>query len=243
MSTTHFGFQTVDERDKARRVRGVFDSVASRYDVMNDLMSMGLHRAWKAFTVMVADIKPGHQVLDIAGGTGDLAMAFARKVGPSGRVVHTDINEAMLRTGRDRLVDAGIVLPTFVCDAEKLPFADASFDRVSVAFGLRNMTHKDLALREMCRVLRPGGKLLVLEFSKVAKPLEKAYDWYSFKVLPRMGSLVAGDADSYRYLAESIRMHPDQATLKSMMGEAGFGHVDYHNMTGGVVALHVGIKC
>jgi demethylmenaquinone methyltransferase/2-methoxy-6-polyprenyl-1,4-benzoquinol methylase len=210
---------------------------------MNDLMSMGLHRAWKAFTVMVADIKPGHQVLDIAGGTGDLAMAFARKVGPSGRVVHTDINEAMLRTGRDRLVDAGIVLPTFVCDAEKLPFADASFDRVSVAFGLRNMTHKDLALREMCRVLRPGGKLLVLEFSKVAKPLEKAYDWYSFKVLPRMGSLVAGDADSYRYLAESIRMHPDQATLKSMMGEAGFGHVDYHNMTGGVVALHVGIKC
>ncbi len=243
MSTTHFGFQQVDERDKARRVRGVFDSVASRYDVMNDLMSMGLHRAWKAFTVMVADIKPGHQVLDIAGGTGDLAMAFAKKVGPTGRVVHTDINEAMLRTGRDRLVDAGIVLPTFVCDAEKLPFADASFDRVSVAFGLRNMTHKDLALREMCRVLRPGGKLLVLEFSKVAKPLEKAYDWYSFKVLPRMGSLVAGDADSYRYLAESIRMHPDQPTLKAMMGEAGFGHVDYHNMTGGVVALHVGIKC
>ncbi len=243
MSTTHFGFQQVDERDKARRVRGVFDSVASRYDVMNDLMSMGLHRAWKAFTVMVADIRPGHQVLDIAGGTGDLAMAFAKKVGPTGRVVHTDINEAMLRTGRDRLVDAGIVLPTFVCDAEKLPFADASFDRVSVAFGLRNMTHKDAALREMCRVLRPGGKLLVLEFSKVAKPLEKAYDWYSFKVLPRMGSLVAGDADSYRYLAESIRMHPDQPTLKAMMGEAGFGHVDYHNMTGGVVALHVGIKC
>ena len=243
MSTTHFGFQQVDERDKARRVRGVFDSVASRYDLMNDLMAMGLHRAWKAFTVMVADIKPGHQVLDIAGGTGDLAMAFAKKVGPTGRVVHTDINEAMLRTGRDRLVDAGIVLPTFVCDAEKLPFADASFDRVSVACGLRNMTHKDAALREMCRVLRPGGKLLVLEFSKVAKPLEKAYDWYSFKVLPRMGSLVAGDADSYRYLAESIRMHPDQPTLKAMMGEAGFGHVDYHNMTGGVVALHVGIKC
>ena len=243
MSTTHFGFQQVDERDKARRVRGVFDSVASRYDVMNDLMSMGLHRAWKAFTVMVADIKPGHQVLDIAGGTGDLAMAFAKKVGPHGRVVHTDINEAMLRTGRDRLVDAGIVLPTFVCDAEKLPFGDASFDRVSVAFGLRNMTHKDAALGEMCRVLRPGGKLLVLEFSKVAKPLEKMYDWYSFKVLPRMGSLVAGDADSYRYLAESIRMHPDQATLKTMMQEAGFGHVDYHNMTGGVVSLHVGIKC
>lgn len=243
MSTTHFGFQQVDERDKARRVRGVFDSVASRYDVMNDLMSMGLHRAWKAFTVTVADIKPGHQVLDIAGGTGDLAMAFARKVGPTGRVVHTDINESMLRTGRDRLVDAGVVLPTFVCDAEKLPFADASFDRVSVAFGLRNMTHKDAALREMCRVLRPGGKLLVLEFSKVAKPLEKVYDWYSFKILPRMGSLVAGDADSYRYLAESIRMHPDQATLKALMQEAGFGHVDYHNMTGGVVSLHVGIKC
>ena len=243
MSTTHFGFQQVDERDKARRVRGVFDSVASRYDVMNDLMSMGLHRAWKAFTVMVADIKPGHQVLDIAGGTGDLAMAFAKKVGPTGRVVHTDINESMLRTGRDRLVDAGVVLPTLVCDAEKLPFPDASFDRVSVAFGLRNMTRKDMALREMCRVLRPGGKLLVLEFSKVAKPLEKVYDWYSFKVLPRMGSMVAGDADSYRYLAESIRMHPDQATLKALMQEAGFGHVDYHNMTGGVVSLHVGIKC
>lgn len=243
MSSTHFGFQKVDERDKARRVRGVFDSVASRYDVMNDLMSMGLHRAWKAFTVTVADVQPGHQVLDIAGGTGDLAMAFARKAGPTGRVVHTDINETMLRTGRDRLVDAGVVLPTFVCDAEKLPFADASFDRVSVAFGLRNMTHKDQALREMCRVLRPGGKLLVLEFSRVAKPLEKAYDWYSFKVLPRLGQLVAGDADSYRYLAESIRMHPDQAALKTLMQETGFGHVDYHNLTGGVVALHVGIKC
>ncbi len=243
MSTTHFGFQQVDEKDKARRVRGVFDSVASRYDVMNDLMSMGLHRAWKAYTVMVADARPGQQVLDIAGGTGDLSLAFARKVGPTGRVVHTDINETMLRTGRDRLVDAGVLLPTMVCDAEKLPFADASFDLVSVAFGLRNMTHKDQALREMCRVLRPGGKLLVLEFSRVARPLEKAYDWYSFKVLPRLGQLVAGDADSYRYLAESIRMHPDQATLKTMMQEAGFGHVDYHNLTGGVVALHVGIKC
>ena len=243
MSTTHFGFQQVDEKDKARRVRGVFDSVASRYDVMNDLMSMGLHRAWKAYTVMVADARPGQQVLDIAGGTGDLSLAFARKVGPTGRVVHTDINETMLRTGRDRLVDAGVLLPTMVCDAEKLPFADASFDLVSVAFGLRNMTHKDLALREMCRVLRPGGKLLVLEFSRVARPLEKAYDWYSFKVLPRLGQLVAGDAESYRYLAESIRMHPDQATLKTMMQEAGFGHVDYHNLTGGVVALHVGIKC
>ena len=243
MSTTHFGFQTVDEREKARHVRGVFDSVASRYDVMNDLMSLGLHRAWKAYTVMVADVREGHQVLDIAGGTGDLAMAFAKKAGPSGRVVHTDINETMLRTGRDRLVDAGVVLPTLVCDAERLPFASGSFDRVSVAFGLRNMTHKDAALKEMHRVLRPNGKLLVLEFSRVAKPLEKVYDWYSFQVLPRLGRLVAGDADSYRYLAESIRMHPDQATLKSMMLEGGFGHVDYHNLSGGVVALHVGIKC
>ncbi len=243
MSTTHFGFQTVDEREKARHVRGVFDSVASRYDVMDDLMSLGLHRAWKAYTVMVADVREGHHVLDIAGGTGDLAMAFARKVGSSGRVVHTDINEAMLRTGRDRLVDAGLVLPTFVCDAERLPFVSGSFDRVSVAFGLRNMTHKDAALAEMHRVLRPGGKLLVLEFSRVAKPLEKVYDWYSFQVLPRLGRLVAGDAGSYRYLAESIRMHPDQDTLKSMMLEGGFGHVDYHNLSGGVVALHVGIKC
>jgi demethylmenaquinone methyltransferase/2-methoxy-6-polyprenyl-1,4-benzoquinol methylase len=217
--------------------------VASRYDVMNDLMSMGLHRAWKAYTVMVADVREGQQVLDIAGGTGDLAMAFAKKAGPSGRVVHTDINETMLRTGRDRLVDAGQVLPTLVCDAERLPFASESFDLVSVAFGLRNMTHKDVALREMHRVLRPGGKLLVLEFSRVAKPLEKVYDWYSFQVLPRLGRLIAGDADSYRYLAESIRMHPDQDTLKSMMREGGFGHVDYHNLSGGVVALHVGIKC
>jgi demethylmenaquinone methyltransferase/2-methoxy-6-polyprenyl-1,4-benzoquinol methylase len=243
MTSTHFGFQTVDEREKARHVRGVFDSVASRYDVMNDLMSMGLHRAWKAYTVMVADVREGQQVLDIAGGTGDLAMAFAKKAGPSGRVVHTDINETMLRTGRDRLVDAGLVLPTLVCDAERLPFASESFDLVSVAFGLRNMTHKDAALAEMHRVLRPGGKLLVLEFSRVAKPLEKVYDWYSFQVLPRLGRLVAGDADSYRYLAESIRMHPDQDTLKSMMREGGFGHVDYHNLAGGVVALHVGIKC
>jgi demethylmenaquinone methyltransferase/2-methoxy-6-polyprenyl-1,4-benzoquinol methylase len=243
MSSTHFGFQTVDEREKARHVRGVFDSVASRYDVMNDLMSLGLHRAWKAYTVMVADVREGHQVLDIAGGTGDLAMAFAKKAGPNGRVVHTDINETMLRTGRDRLVDAGVVLPTLVCDAERLPFASESFDLVSVAFGLRNMTHKDIALAEMCRVLRPGGKLLVLEFSRVARPLEKVYDWYSFKVLPRLGRLVAGDADSYRYLAESIRMHPDQDTLKSLMREGGFGHVDYHNLSGGVVALHVGIKC
>ena len=243
MSSTHFGFETVDENDKARRVRGVFDSVASKYDIMNDLMSGGLHRAWKAYTIMVANLKEGDQVLDIAGGTGDLSLAFAKKVGTTGRVVHTDINEAMLRVGRDRLNDKGILLPTVVCDAEKLPFPDQHFNLVSVAFGLRNMTHKDAALKEMCRVLKPGGKLLVLEFSKVAKPLEKAYDWYSFNILPRIGSLVAGDADSYRYLAESIRMHPGQQELKALMQQAGFGHVDYHNMTAGVVALHVGIKC
>ena len=243
MSTTHFGFKTVDEKDKARHVRGVFDSVASKYDVMNDLMSMGLHRAWKAYTVQVARLQPGDQVLDIAGGTGDLAMAFARKVGPTGRVFHTDINEAMLSTGRDRLLNHGVVLPTLVCDAERLPFPDGHFDVVTVAFGLRNMTHKDVALSEMRRVLRTGGKLLVLEFSKVAQPLEKAYDWYSFKVLPRLGKLVAGDDASYRYLAESIRMHPGQAELKALMKQTGFGHVDYHNLTGGVVALHVGIKC
>jgi demethylmenaquinone methyltransferase/2-methoxy-6-polyprenyl-1,4-benzoquinol methylase len=243
MSTTHFGFQTVDEADKARRVRGVFDSVASRYDVMNDLMSLGLHRLWKAYAVSVAHVQPGQAVLDIAGGTGDLAEAFARKVGPSGQVVHTDINEAMLRTGRDRLLDAGVVLSSLVCDAEKLPFPDAHFDVVTVAFGLRNMTHKDRALREMCRVIKPGGKLLVLEFSKVAAPLAKPYDWYSFQVLPRLGKLVAGDDASYRYLAESIRMHPGQEELKALMKEAGFGHVDFHNLTGGVVALHVGIRC
>jgi demethylmenaquinone methyltransferase / 2-methoxy-6-polyprenyl-1,4-benzoquinol methylase len=243
MTSTHFGFQSVDEQDKARRVRGVFDSVASKYDVMNDLMSVGMHRAWKAYTVLVANVKEGQQVLDIAGGTGDLALAFAPKVGASGRVVHTDINEAMLLEGRNRLLDAGVSLPTLVCDAEHLPFADAHFDVVTVAFGLRNMTHKDAALREMNRVLKPGGKLLVLEFSKVAKPLEKIYDWYSFKVLPRLGKLVANDDSSYQYLAESIRMHPDQEALKALMLKGGFGHVDYHNMSGGVVALHVGIKC
>jgi demethylmenaquinone methyltransferase/2-methoxy-6-polyprenyl-1,4-benzoquinol methylase len=243
MSTTHFGFEKVDESEKAQRVRGVFDSVATRYDLMNDLMSMGLHRAWKAYTVMVANVGEGSRVLDIAGGTGDLALAFSKKVGASGQVVHTDINEAMLRTGRDRLLDAGVVLPTLVCDAEKLPFPSDHFDVVTVAFGLRNMTHKDVALKEMNRVLKPRGKLLVLEFSKVAKPLAKAYDWYSFNVLPRLGKLVAGDDASYRYLAESIRMHPAQDELKTLMKEGGFGHVDYHNMTGGVVALHVGIKC
>jgi demethylmenaquinone methyltransferase/2-methoxy-6-polyprenyl-1,4-benzoquinol methylase len=243
MAQTHFGYQQVDESDKAGRVRRVFDSVASRYDLMNDLMSLGLHRAWKAYAVAVADVRAGDRVLDIAGGTGDLARAFAAKAGEHGTVVHTDINAAMLAVGRDRLLDQGIVLPTAVCDAEHLPFADAGFDLVSVAFGLRNMTHKEGALAEMARVLRPGGRLLVLEFSKVAAPLAKPYDWYSFNVLPRLGRLVAGDADSYRYLAESIRMHPDQAALKSMMKGAGFGHVDVHNLAAGVVALHVGIKC
>ena len=243
MSDTHFGFETVDETQKAARVRSVFDSVASKYDVMNDLMSLGLHRAWKAYTVAVANLREGDRVLDLAGGTGDLSRAFARKVGDKGLVVHTDINEAMLRRGRDRLLDEGLVLPTVICDAEVLPFASGSFDLVSVAFGLRNMTHKDRALAEMNRVLRPGGRLLVLEFSKVAPPLAKAYDWYSFNVLPRIGQLVAGDADSYRYLAESIRMHPGQAELKAMMKSAGFGHVDVHNLSAGVVALHVGIKC
>ena len=243
MSDTHFGFQTVDESQKAGRVRGVFDSVASKYDVMNDLMSMGLHRVWKAYTVAVANLREGQSVLDIAGGTGDLARAFAKKVGARGTVVHTDINEAMLRQGRDRLLDEGLVLPTAICDGETLPFATGSFDLVSVAFGLRNMTHKDKALAEMNRVLKPGARLLVLEFSKVAQPLAKAYDWYSFKVLPRIGELVARDGESYRYLAESIRMHPGQAELKTMMKAAGFGHVDVHKLSAGVVALHVGIKC
>jgi len=242
MSTTHFGFQPVDEDEKARRVRSVFDSVAPKYDVMNDLMSLGLHRAWKAYTVLVANLKEGDRALDIAGGTGDLALAFSKKVGKSGQVVHTDINQAMLSAGRNRLLNEGVVLPTVVCDAEKLPFPDSYFDLVSVAFGLRNMTHKDLALKEMNRVLKPKGKLLVLEFSKVAAPLEKAYDWYSFKVLPQLGKWVAGDDASYRYLAESIRMHPSQQELKAMMNIGGFGHVDYHNLTGGVAALHVGIK-
>jgi len=243
MTQTHFGFSTVDETEKAGKVRGVFDSVASKYDLMNDVMSAGLHRAWKAYTVQVANLKPGERALDIAGGTGDLSRAFARKVGETGLVVHTDINEAMLRQGRDRLLDEGLILPTSLADAEKLPFKSESFDLVSVAFGLRNMTHKDLALAEMCRVLKPGGRLLVLEFSRIAEPLRKPYDWYSFNILPKLGSLFAGDADSYRYLAESIRMHPDQATLKAMMKMAGFGHVDVHNLSAGLVALHAGIKC
>ncbi len=243
MSDTHFGFKTVNEHEKARHVRGVFDSVASKYDIMNDLMSMGMHRLWKAYTIGVSGVRPGHRVLDIAGGTGDLSKAFAKRVGDTGCVVHTDINEAMLRQGRERLTNEGLMLPTAICDAETLPFPSNSFDIVTVAFGLRNMTHKDKALAEMCRVLKPGGKLMVLEFSKVIAPLQKPYDWYSFKVLPKLGQLVAGDSASYQYLAESIRMHPGQAELKAMMKTAGFGHVDVHNLTGGVVALHVGLKC
>ncbi len=243
MAQTHFGYQTVDEADKARHVRGVFDSVATRYDLMNDVLSLGMHRVWKAYTVAVAAVQPGMTVLDIAGGTGDLARAFAARAGALGQVVLTDINEAMLRVGRDRLLDEGQVIDTAACDAEHLPFANDTFDLASVAFGLRNMTHKDAALAEMCRVLRPGGRLLVLEFSKPAAPLQKPYDWYSFKLMPWLGRLIAKDADSYRYLAESIRMHPDQAALKAMMQASGFGHVDVHNLAGGIVALHVGIKC
>ena len=242
MSTTHFGYKNVEETEKAKHVKSVFDSVASKYDLMNDLMSMGLHRAWKAYTITVAHVHEGDNVLDIAGGTGDLAMAFARKVGKTGQVVHTDINEAMLRTGRDRLVDSGVVVPTVVCDAEKLPFPDHYFNLVTVAFGLRNMTHKEQALKEMHRVLRPGGRVFVLEFSKVNDALQKPYDFYSFNVLPKMGELIANDADSYQYLAESIRMHPDQETLKGMMQDAGFEFVKYHSMTFGVCALHEGVK-
>ena len=243
MAQTHFGYETIDDTDKAGRVRGVFDSVAPKYDLMNDVLSGGMHRAWKAYTVAVAAVQPGDRVLDIAGGTGDLARAFARRVGDSGRVVLTDINAAMLQVGRDRLLDKGRVMPAVVCDAERLPFPSASFDLASVAFGLRNMTHKEAALAEMARVLRPGGRLLVLEFSRPAEALRKPYDWYSFKLMPMLGKLIAGDGESYRYLAESIRMHPDQAALKAMMKTAGFGHVDVHNLAGGIVALHVGVKC
>lgn len=239
---THFGFQTVAESDKARKVAQVFDSVATRYDVMNDLMSGGLHRLWKTFAMSRAAVRPGMRVLDIAGGTGDLAKTMAKQAGESGQVWLTDINESMLRVGRDRLLDSGLVLPTAVCDAEKLPFPDGYFDRVTVAFGLRNMTHKDQALAEMTRVLKPSGKLLVLEFSKVAKPLESIYDWYSFNILPWLGQKVAGDAESYRYLAESIRMHPDQETLKTMLETAGLMRVKFFNLTGGITALHEGVK-
>ncbi|TCP11025.1 2-octaprenyl-6-methoxy-1,4-benzoquinone methylase /demethylmenaquinone methyltransferase [Crenobacter luteus] len=239
---THFGFKNVAESEKAQKVAEVFHSVAQKYDVMNDLMSGGLHRVWKHFTLNTAGVKPGDKVLDIAGGTGDLSRGWHKRVGKTGEVWLTDINSSMLTVGRDRLLDEGIVLPVSLADAEKLPFPDNYFDLVSVAFGLRNMTHKDAALKEMHRVLRPGGKLLVLEFSKVWKPLSPFYDIYSFKALPIMGKLVAGDAESYQYLAESIRMHPDQETLKQMMVEAGFGKVDYHNLSAGVVALHKGYK-
>ena len=239
---THFGFETVPEHEKAKRVRGVFSSVADKYDLMNDLMSAGLHRLWKAFTLQVAGARTGERVLDIAGGTGDLASAFRKQVGPTGEVWLTDINNAMLTNGRDRLLDEGRLGPVAQCDAEKLPFPNDHFDIVTVAFGLRNMTHKDKALAEMRRVLRPGGRLLVLEFSKVWEPLAPAYDFYSFKVLPWLGQKVVNDPDSYRYLAESIRMHPDQQTLKGMMEQAGLSRVDYYNLTAGVVALHRGYK-
>ncbi len=242
MSDTHFGFETVPEQDKARRVAGVFSSVAQKYDVMNDLMSAGLHRLWKKFTIEVSGVRRGDRVLDVAGGTADLSRAFLKRVGPTGQVWLTDINNAMLTVGRDRLLDEGILTPTAQCDAEKLPFPDNHFDCVSVAFGLRNMTHKDAAIAEMRRVLKPGGRLLVLEFSKVWKPLEKPYDFYSFKILPWLGDKIANDADSYRYLAESIRMHPDQETLKGMMEQAGLSRVEYFNLTGGIVALHRGYK-
>ena len=240
--TTHFGYESVPLESKADRVAEVFGSVANRYDLMNDLMSGGLHRLWKAFTVGRAAVRPGMRVLDIAGGTGDLAREFARKVGDAGEVWLTDINPAMLGRGRDRMIDAGLNIPVAQCDAEKLPFPDRHFDLVTVAFGLRNMTHKDRALAEMRRVLRPGGRLLVLEFSRVWQPLERIYDLYSFQVLPRLGARVAGDAESYRYLAESIRMHPDQETLGAMLETAGLGQVRWFNLTGGVAALHEGVR-
>ncbi len=242
MADTHFGFETVREEEKAKRVAGVFTSVASKYDVMNDLMSAGLHRLWKRFAVGVSGVRTGQRVLDVAGGSGDLSRLFLKAVGSSGQVVLTDINNAMLSVGRDRLLDEGMPTPAAQCDAEHLPFPDNYFDCVSIGFGLRNVTHKDAALREMWRVLKPGGRVIVLEFSKVAKPLEKVYDLYSFKVLPTMGKLIANDPDSYRYLAESIRMHPGQEELKKMMEEAGLGRVEYFNLTGGVVAVHRGYK-
>jgi len=237
---THFGFEQVAADEKAQRVRGVFDSVAGKYDLMNDLMSGGLHRLWKRFAVEATGVRAGMRVLDLAGGTGDLARLFADRVGSEGEVVLTDINGAMLAGGRDKLLNAGRVLPTVQCDAEKLPFGNAEFDCVSIAFGLRNVTHKEAALSEMRRVLKPGGVAAVLEFSRVWQPLAPAYDWYSFNVIPRLGKLVTGDDASYRYLAESIRMHPDQETLKSMMGDAGFDRVAVHNLAAGVVALHLG---
>lgn len=245
--TTHFGFDTVAESDKQKKVGEVFHSVAQKYDIMNDVMSAGMHRLWKRFAVDVSGVGQGDKVLDIAGGSGDLSRLFAKKVGTQaavnpGTVILTDINASMLGVGRDRMIDAGLSIPATQCNAEVLPFADETFNCVIVAFGLRNMTHKDVALREMQRVLKPGGRLLVLEFSKVWQPLEKLYDTYSFKLLPKFGKWIANDEPSYRYLAESIRMHPDQETLKQMMHEAGFGKVDYYNLTAGVVALHKAIK-
>lgn len=241
-NTTHFGYHSVKESEKAQKVAEVFHSVAKKYDVMNDLMSMGLHRLWKAFTIGQSGVRKGQRVLDIAGGTADLSKAFAKKVGETGEVWLTDINSSMLTVGRDRMIDSGILMPAVLCDAEKLPFPDRYFDCVTVAFGLRNMTHKDQALSEMYRVLRPGGRLLVLEFSKVWAPLQPIYDWYSFHILPWVGQKVANDSDSYRYLAESIRMHPDQTTLQAMMQQVGFEKVDYFNLQAGVVALHKGYR-
>lgn len=240
--TTHFGFKNVNETEKQQKVGEVFHSVAQKYDMMNDVMSAGMHRLWKRFTVDTSGIKAGDSVLDIAGGSGDLSKLFSKKVGPSGQVFLTDINASMLSVGRDRMIDAGLNIPVALCNAEKLPFEDNSFDCVVVAFGLRNMTHKDMALKEMQRVLKTGGRLLVLEFSTVWKPLNKIYDAYSFKLLPLMGKLITQDAESYQYLAESIRMHPDQETLKTMMQDAGLSKVDFYNLAGGVVALHKGYK-
>jgi demethylmenaquinone methyltransferase/2-methoxy-6-polyprenyl-1,4-benzoquinol methylase len=238
--TTHFGYEQVTPDEKTRRVRGVFDSVVPKYDLMNDLMSAGMHRFWKRFTVEVAGVRAGERVLDLAGGTGDLVRLFAARVGPAGVVMHTDINGAMLAAGRDRLLDDGVVMPTVQCNAEALPFRARSFDCVSIGFGLRNVTHKERALAEMARVLVPGGVAVVLEFSRIAGPLSRAYDWYSFSVLPLLGRVVAGDAASYRYLAESIRVHPDQKALAAMMERSGFDRVDYYNLAAGAVALHVG---
>jgi len=242
---THFGYQSVAESEKAAKVAEVFHSVAARYDLMNDLMSGGIHRLWKRFAIELSGVRAGQRVLDIAGGTGDLARQFARRVGAEGEVVLADINASMLEMGRSKLLDAGVAgnLCFVQADAEQLPFADNSFDCVSIAFGLRNVTHKEKALESMLRVLKPGGRLLVLEFSKPRHALlGKLYDTYSFRVLPKLGQLVAGDEDSYRYLAESIRMHPPQEELKAMMEQAGFARVSFHNMTGGIVALHRGIK-
>jgi demethylmenaquinone methyltransferase/2-methoxy-6-polyprenyl-1,4-benzoquinol methylase len=240
--TTDFGYQQVPEDEKAKRVGGVFKSVAPSYDVMNDLMSLGLHRVWKRFTLEMSGVREGSRVLDVASGSGDLAAAFAKRVGASGEVWMTDINAAMLAVGRDKLIDQGVFAPLALCDAEKLPFPPDSFDCVSVAFGLRNMTHKEAALAEMARVTKPGGRVLVLEFSRPWKPLAGAYDAYSFTILPALGKYVAKDEAAYRYLAESIRMHPDQETLKSMMEKVGLESVEYFNLAGGIVALHRGYK-